>query len=66
MLRRASYRTPHEVRNDFPNASFLGEGVTVFNLKSFRLEAHMRYDRQVVYVRFIGTHAEYDRRNESR
>ena len=66
MLRRAAYRTPHEVREDFPTASFLGDGVTVFNIKSPRMEVHIRYDWQAVYVRFIGTHAEYDRRNESR
>ena len=44
MVRRASYRTPHDVRRDFPTASFLGDGVTVFNLKSSRLEVQIRYE----------------------
>ena len=44
-------------------ASFLGENRVVFNIKGnrYRVVVHVRYDLGRVYVRFVGTHAEYDR-----
>jgi mRNA interferase HigB len=63
MMRRKTYRTPHEVRRDFPSADFLGRGLTVFDLggNRFRLVAHIRYDLELVFVKHVVTHAEYDR-----
>jgi mRNA interferase HigB len=66
MIKRGAYRSPHEVRNDFPSASFLGDGVTIFDIGSFRLTVHMKYNGQVVYIRSLETHAEYDRSNKAR
>ena len=58
------YASPHELRVDFPAASFLGARRTVFNIggNRYRLVADMRYDLGRVYVREILTHASYDRR----
>lgn len=61
IVKRADYRSPHDVREDFPKASFLGDGVTIFNIGSSRLEVHIRYDLGRVYVRSIDTHDEYER-----
>jgi mRNA interferase HigB len=35
----------------------------VFNIKGnkYRLVAHVRYDMKRLYIRFVGTHAEYDK-----
>jgi mRNA interferase HigB len=66
MVKRATYAGPHDVQRDFPSVSFLGDGVTVFNIGSCRLEVHMRYDLGIVFIRSIDTHEEYDRRNKAR
>jgi mRNA interferase HigB len=67
LVKRARYRTPHEVQRDFPSASFLGDGVTVFNVASqYRLQVHMRYDLGIVFIQGLMTHAEYDRLNKAR
>ncbi len=46
------YQTPHEVRQDFPSASFLGDELTVFNIKphGYRLVTYMRYRKGRIYV----------------
>ena len=51
-----------DVKARFPSASFIGKDRVVFNVKGnhFRLDAQINYSAQVVLVRRIGTHAEYD------
>lgn len=66
VMKRATYRTPHELKEAFPNASLLGDGITIFNIGSCRLEVHMRYDLGIVFIRSVETHPEYDRRNRAR
>jgi mRNA interferase HigB len=63
MVRGRWYGSPHEVRKDFPAASFLGARRTVFNIggNQYRLVVDMRYDLGRVYVRDVLTHADYDR-----
>jgi mRNA interferase HigB len=65
IVRGRSYQTPHEIREDFPRASFLGRWRTVFDIggNKYRLVADVRYDLQRVYVREVLTHDEYDRRS---
>ncbi len=65
ILRGRGYRSPHELRVDFPTASFLGARRTVFNIggNKYRVVVDMRYDLGRVYVRDVLTHAEYDRKS---
>jgi mRNA interferase HigB len=65
IVRGRDYRSPHELRQDFPTASFLGARRTVFNIggNRYRLVVHMRYDLGRAYVRDVLTHEEYDRRS---
>ena len=58
------YSGPHEVRQDFVSASFLGRWRTVFNIggNKYRLVVDMRYDLGRIYVRSVLTHEEYTRR----
>jgi len=65
VMRWKKYGSPHEVRRDFPSASFLGARRTVFNIgrNRYRLVVDMRYDLGTVYVREVLTHAEYDWRS---
>jgi mRNA interferase HigB len=59
----AAWTNPVDVKADFGTADILKASRVIFNIggNKYRLVAHVRYDLQRVYVRFIGTHAEYDR-----
>ncbi len=63
IVKERDYSSPHELRMDFPTASFLGAHRTVFNVggNKYRLVVDMRYDLGRVYVRHVLTHEEYDR-----
>lgn len=58
----ASWRTTMDIKARYASASFVGENRVVFNIKGnqFRLDVQVNYSTQVVFVRRIGTHAEYD------
>ncbi len=60
---RATWKSPAEVKLAHRNASFLPGDRVVFNIKGndYRLIVAMRYRSQIMYVRFIGTHREYDK-----
>lgn len=62
---RASWSSPLQVKADYPSASIISNNRVVFNLKGndYRLVVHINYLTGRVYVRFIGTHPEYDRIN---
>ena len=62
---RANWRNPAEIKLAYPNASFLANNRVVFNIKGndYRLVVATRYDKGIIFVRFVGTHREYDRIN---
>ena len=64
IMKGRDHASPHEVRVDFPGASFLGARRTVFNIAGnrFRLVVDMRYELGRVCVRHVLTHDEYDRK----
>ena len=64
IVRAKEYADHHEVREDFPAASFLGKYRTVFNIggNKYRLVVDLRYDLRRAYIRHVLTHAQYDRR----
>lgn len=59
----ADWATPADVKQDFRNASVLKDGRVVFNIagNKYRLVVWINYTYRVVYIRFIGTHAQYDK-----
>ena len=59
---RERWRGPDDIKVRFPSASFLAGNRVVFNIKGnkYRLVVAIKYEFFVVYVRFVGTHAEYD------
>ena len=61
-VEREDWDTPVAVKAKYRNASIVGRNRVVFNVKgnAFRLVVRIDYANRVVYVRFIGTHAEYD------
>lgn len=60
--RRAGWRTPADVKARYANASVLQAGRVVFNIggNKYRLVVQINFTYQMIYVRFIGTHAQYD------
>lgn len=61
--RGADWDSPHALKRQYPKASILSNNRVVFDIRGgdYRLVAHINYDKRRVYIRFIGTHAEYDR-----
>jgi mRNA interferase HigB len=60
---KADWSAPSEVKRQFGSASILKDGRVVFNIagNKYRLVVWINYPYRVVYVRFIGTHPQYDR-----
>lgn len=58
----ASWSSPAEVKAQFASASILQKGRVVFNIggNKFRLIVEINYKKHLVFVRFVGTHVEYD------
>ena len=58
----AAWANPAQIKQQYGNASILKESRVVFNIcgNKFRLVVKINYPYSVVYVRFAGTHREYD------
>src|SRR5437868_1694871 len=61
--KRANWRTPADIKNAYANASFLAHNRVVFNIKGnqYRLVVTIQYQYSVVYIRFVGSHQDYDK-----
>lgn len=59
----SNWKTPNDVKNTYANASILKDGRIVFNIKgnSYRLIGKFNFEKQWIFIRFIGTHSEYDK-----
>ena len=59
----AAWRKPADVKARYAAASILKNGRIVFNVggNKYRLVAWINFRAQIVYIRFVGTHPEYDR-----
>lgn len=64
VVQSAHWRSPGDLKRSFASASFLAGNIVYFNVKGnrYRLEAQVAYAVGVVNVRWMGTHAAYDRR----
>ena len=60
---RADWRSPTDVKAAYRNASFVAHNRIVFNIKGneYRLVAAVHYNRRMMFIRFIGTHRDYDK-----
>ena len=61
----SSWRTPNEIKQTYRSASILREGRVVFNIKGndYRLVVKFNYEKQWIFIRFIGTHEDYDNKD---
>ena len=60
---KSDWASPADVKREYGSASILRGGRVVFNIAGnrYRLVVWINYSYRVVYVRFVGTHAQYDR-----
>ena len=60
---RVEWQSPIDIKNSHANASIIADHRVVFNIQgnAYRLIVKVHYDRGFVYVRFVGTHADYDK-----
>lgn len=61
----SNWTSPNDIKRTYANASIIGQSRVVFNIKgnSYRLIVQFNYARQWAFIRFVGTHAEYDKVN---
>lgn len=61
--KQANWRTPQQIKQLYRNASFITNNRVVFNIhgNKYRLIVAINYDFSVSYIRFVGTHNEYDK-----
>jgi mRNA interferase HigB len=61
-VRQADWANPAELKRDIRNASILKDGRAVFNIagNKYRVVVWINYAYRVVYIRFVGTHRQYD------
>jgi mRNA interferase HigB len=65
---KAEWKSPKEIKKEYPSASFIENNRVMFNIKGnkYRLIVRINYDYGMLWVRFIGTHAEYDKINAAK
>lgn len=62
---KANWQNFNEIKYDYPSASLLADNRVVFNIKgnNYRLIVKINFVYQMIWIRFIGTHSEYDKIN---
>ena len=62
-VRGTEWTGPADIKARYPSASLLADNRVVFNIggNKYRLVVAIRYDARIVFIRFIGTHQQYDR-----
>lgn len=60
---QAEWKSPKAIKKEYASASILPNNRVVFNIKgnTYRLIVRINYDYKIVWIRFIGTHQQYDK-----
>lgn len=63
VAKKAKWKNPNDVKRSYAHASVLKYGRIVFNIKgnSYRLVVKFNFEKQWAFIRFMGTHKEYDK-----
>ena len=58
----AAWEAPADIKAEYRNASFVANNRVVFNIRGnkYRVIVAVQYKLQIVFIRFVGTHQEYD------
>lgn len=62
-VKKAEWKGPSDIKERYSSADFLPGNRVIFNISgnSYRLVVKIMYQPGLVYIRFVGTHAEYDK-----
>jgi mRNA interferase HigB len=62
---RETWQTPQDIKQRFKSADFLANNRVIFNIKgnSYRLVVQVQYKFGMVVIEWVGTHAEYSKKN---
>jgi len=63
ITKNRQWKSLNDIKKDFGAVDYVGNDRYVFNIKGnkYRLVAMIFFDIRTVYIRYIGTHAEYDK-----
>lgn len=63
--RNSDWNSPQDIKKTYAHASIISDNRVVFNIKgnTYRLIVKFNYQKQWAFIKFIGTHAEYDKIN---
>jgi mRNA interferase HigB len=66
--KQAHWKSPNDIKGVYRNASVIANNRVIFNIKGndFRLVVAINYDFEIIYIRFIGTHKQYDNINAAK
>ncbi|MEO0400451.1 MAG: type II toxin-antitoxin system HigB family toxin [Pseudomonadota bacterium] len=61
--RKADWKTPNDIKEQYRHASIVGNNRVVFNIagNKYRLVVRIDYSAGIIFIRFIGSHADYDK-----
>ncbi|MGJ1203962.1 type II toxin-antitoxin system HigB family toxin [Sphingobacterium lactis] len=62
-MHKGQWKSFNELKLDYPSVSLLGENRVCFNIKgnNYRLIVKINFIYQMIWIRFIGTHEEYNK-----
>jgi mRNA interferase HigB len=62
---KLDWNTPNEIKEMYRNASIIGDTKVIFNIaeNKYRLIVTINYYAKIVFIKFIGTHKQYDKIN---
>jgi len=65
---KSEWRNTNEIKKEYPSASILGDSSVIFNIKgnNYRLIVKINFYYQMMWIRFVGTHKEYDRNDANK
>ena len=63
----AKWISPQNIKERYRSASFLEKNIVIFNVKgsSYRLEIQVAYNTGIIFIKWVGNHSEYDKRNRN-
>ena len=62
---KAEWENTNQIKEEYPSASILNSNRIIFNIKgkNYRLIVKISFEDQMIWIRFIGTHSQYDKIN---
>jgi mRNA interferase HigB len=63
ICRRAAWRSPQDVRDQFNSADFVADNRVIFDIggNNYRLVARIAYSHKQLLIKWVGTHKDYDK-----